>query len=309
MPKAIVTGGAGFIGSHMTDFLIKKGYRVVVVDNLKVGTRKNLNPRAKFYKKDIKNRKAIFEIFRKEKPDYVFHYAAQIFVRFSVTNPVEDAEDNIIGGLNLIEASRRYGIKKIIFVSSAAVYGEKCKIPLQEACPPNPVSPYGVAKFSFEKYLGCFGSLKKDPLDYAVVRYANVYGPRQFSGGESGVIAIFTELLLNNKQPIINGDGKNTRDYVYVGDVINATWLALRKKTKNKIFNVGTGKQTSVNQIFNKIKKVTSSKLKAKYGPAKEGEERRSALDASRARRELGWQPKINLDQGLEQTISWFKEN
>jgi len=308
MPKAIVTGGAGFIGSHMTDFLIKKGYKVVVIDNLRVGKRKNLNPKAKFYKKDIKNRKAIFEIFRREKPDYIFHYAAQIFVRFSVTNPVEDAEDNIIGGLNLIEASRRFKVKKMIFVSSAAVYGEKCKIPLSENCPPNPVSPYGVAKFSFEKYLDCYGSLKKDPLNYAVVRYANVYGPRQYSGGESGVIAIFTERFLKNKQPIINGDGKNTRDYVYVGDVINATWLALRKKTKNKIFNVGTGKRTSVNQIFNKLKKATSSKLKAKHGAAKAGEERHSALDTSRARRELGWKPKMNLDKGLQKTVDWFRD-
>jgi len=308
MPKAIVTGGAGFIGSHMTDFLIKKGYKVVVIDNLRVGTRKNLNPKAKFYKKDIKNRKAIFEIFRKEKPDYVFHYAAQIFVRFSVTNPVDDAEDNIIGGLNLIEASRRYKVKKMIFVSSAAVYGEKCKIPLQEVCPPNPVSPYGVAKFSFEKYLECYGSLKKDPFNYAVVRYANVYGPRQFSGGESGVIAIFTERFLKNKQPIINGDGKNTRDYIFVEDAINATWLALRKKTKSKIFNIGTGKQTSVNQVFTKLKKASGSKLKPEHGPAKAGEERRSALDSTRARRELGWKPTVDLDKGLQRTVEWFRD-
>jgi len=309
MPKSIVTGGAGFIGSHMADFLIKKGHKVVVIDNLKVGKRRNLNPRAKFYKKDIKNRKAIFEIFRRERPDYVFHYAAQIYVRYSVTNPVEDAEDNIIGGLNLIEASRKYKVKKLLFASSAAVYGEKCKVPMQEACPPNPVSPYGVAKFSFEKYLNCYGSLAKDPLDYAVLRYANVYGPRQDSKGESGVIAIFTEKFLKKKQPIINGDGKNTRDYVYVGDVVNATWLALRKKTKNKVFNIGTGKETNVNQIFNKLKKFTGSKYKAKHGPAKAGEERRSALNSARARRELGWRPKVSLDKGLAQTVKWFEEN
>lgn len=309
MPKAIVTGGAGFIGSHMTDFLIKKGYKVVVIDNLKVGKRRNINQRARFYKRDVKDRKAIFEIFRKERPDYVFHYAAQIYVRFSVTNPVEDAEDNIIGGLNLIEASRRYKVKKLLFASSAAVYGEKCRLPLQEDCPPSPLSPYGVAKFSFEKYLNCYGSMRKDPLDYTVLRYANVYGPRQDSKGESGVIAIFTEKFLKNRQSIINGDGKNTRDYVYVGDVVSATWLALRKKTKNKLFNIGTGKETNVNQIFNKLKTLTGSKHEAKHGPAKAGEERRSVLNCARAKRELGWRPKVSLDKGLAQTVKWFEEN
>jgi UDP-glucose 4-epimerase len=308
--KAVVTGGAGFIGSHMTDFLIKKGYKVTVIDNLKVGKRKNVNPKAKFYKADIKSLDFIIDIFKREKPDFVFHFAAQIDVRYSVANPWEDARENIIGGINLIEASRRCKVKKFIFSSSGgAIYGGAKKIPTPETYRPHPFSPYGVSKFSFEEYLHCFRHIETNPLNSISLRYANVYGPRQDSKGEAGVIAIFTDKLLAKKQPIIFGDGKNTRDFVYVDDVVQANWLALRKNTRHKIFNIGTGKETNINQIFVKLKKATASKFKAKHSAAKAGEERRSALDSSRARRELGWRPKMNLDKGLEQTVAWFRDN
>lgn len=309
MPKAIVTGGAGFIGSHMVDFLIKKGFKVAVIDNLKVGKRKNINKKAKFYKQDIKNLKPMLNIFRNEKPDYVFHFAAQIDLRYSVINPWEDAKENIIGGINLIEASRKNKVKKFIFSSSGgAIYGGAWKIPTPESYRPHPFSPYGVSKFSFEEYLHCFRHIQVNPLKSVSLRYGNVYGPRQDSKGEAGVIAIFTDKFLANKQPVINGDGKNTRDFVYVDDVVQANWLALRKKTKHFVFNIGTGKETSINQIFQKLKKLTASEFKAKHGPAKAGEERRGSLDCARAKRELDWKPKVNLDDGLARTVKWFEK-
>jgi UDP-glucose 4-epimerase len=311
MPKAIVTGGAGFIGSHMTDFLIKKGYQVAVIDNLSVGKKKNVNPKARFYRKDINNLAAMLDIFKREKPDYVLHFAAQIDVRFSVENPWEDARENIIGGINLIEASRRNKIKKFIFSSSGgAIYGGVEKIPTPEACKPHPLSPYGVSKLSFEEYLHCFRHIGKNPLRSVALRYANVYGPRQDAKGEAGVVAIFTDRFLSGKQPIINGDGKNSRDFIYVDDVVRANWLALRARgTHHKIFNIGTSKENNINQIFKKLKKITRSKFKPKHGPAKLGEERRSVLDCARARRELGWKPEVELDAGLEKTVAWFREH
>ena len=310
MPKAIVTGGAGFIGSHMTDFLIKKGYKVAVIDNLRVGKRKNVNPKAKFYKNDINNLAMMLEIFEREKPDYVFHFAAQIDVRFSVENPWEDARENIIGGLNLIEASREAKIKKFIFSSSGgAIYGGAKKMPTPEDYKPHPLSPYGVSKLSFEEYLHCFRHMSVNPMQSISLRYANVYGPRQDSKGEAGVIAIFTDRFLSGMQPIINGDGKNTRDFVYVDDVIRANWLALRARgNRHKIFNIGTGKEKNINQIFSKLKKLTNSRFNPKHGPAKSGEERRSVLDCARARRELGWKPTIDLDEGLRRTVEWFRD-
>lgn len=312
MPKkAIVAGGAGFIGSHLVDRLIKNKFNVVVVDNLRTGKKENINKKARFFKEDIKNKNKIFEIFKKTRPDYVFNFAAQIDVRYSVANPQEDAGDNIIGGLNLIQASRKAGVKKFIFSSSGgAIYGGAKIIPTPEDYPAHPFSPYGVSKLSFEEYLRCYQGMAERPLDFVALRYANVYGPRQDSKGEAGVVAIFTDLFLAGKQPIINGDGKNTRDFVYVEDVVEANWQALRsKKTRHKIFNIGTGKETSINEIYKKLKKIIASPFKPKHGPAKPGEERRSCLDSSRARRELGWKPKVGLDSGLAATVDWFKNN
>jgi len=311
MPRAIVTGGAGFIGSHMTDFLIKKGYKVAVIDNLRVGKKKNINPKARFYQRDINNLAAMIDIFKRERPDYVLHFAAQIDVRFSVDNPWEDARENIIGGINLIEASRRAKIKKFIFSSSGgAIYGGAKKIPTPEDFRPHPLCPYGVSKLSFEEYLHCFRHMDNNPLNSISLRYANVYGPRQDAKGEAGVIAIFTDRFLSGQQPIINGDGKNSRDFIYVDDVVRANWQALKVRgNRHKIYNIGTGKETNINQIFSKLKRVTSSKFMPKYGPAKIGEERRSVLDCRRARLELKWKAEVSLDSGLERTVAWFREH
>jgi len=234
----------------------------------------------------------------------VFHLAAQMNVRKSVADPIFDARVNIIGTLNLLECSQKYKIKKFIFISSGgAMYGDTKKIPTPESHPVNPVSPYGVSKYAIEKYLHYYQN--EFGLDYTILRYANVYGPRQNPEGEAGVIAIFLSKLLNNKQSIINGDGKQTRDYIYVKDIVRATAMALNKK--GKVFNVGTGKETDVVELFNGIVKSGGFKAKKRHGPAVRGEQRRSCLDCSKIKRQWGFRPKYNLAKGILETIQWFK--
>lgn len=302
--KCLVTGGAGFIGSHLADKLIKKGHKLIIVDNLSTGKKININPKAKFYKIDIQNPK-IFDIFRKEKPEIVFHYAAQIDLRKSVETPLEDAKINILGSLNILENCRKYSVKKIIFASTGgAIYGEANNIPTPEDYPAFPLSPYGIAKLTIEKYLNYY--FKNFNLSYAALRLGNVYGPRQNSKGEAGVIAIFCDKILFEEQSIIYGDGKQTRDFVFVDDVIEANILAIKSK-KVGIFNVGTAKETDINTIFWKLKKLTKSNCKKIHGPAKTGEQKRSCLDYTKAKREFGWQPKYDLDNGFKKTAEWFR--
>lgn len=307
--KSLVTGGAGFIGSHLVDRLIKEGHKVVVIDNLSTGKKENLNPQAKFYKIDILSPQ-IPKIFQKEKPEIIFHYAAQIDVRKSVENPMADAKINILGSLNLIQSfiqNTKYKIQDIKFIfasTGGAIYGEAEVIPTPEAYPEFPLSPYGIAKLTIEKYLNYYH--KVFGLPYFSLRLANVYGPRQNSKGEAGVVAIFCDKMLSGGQPIINGSGCQTRDFVYVDDVIEANILALRKN-KNGIFNIGTAKETDVNTIFEKLKNLTRSKCRKIHGLEKAGEQKRSCLDFQKAKKELGWQPKYNLDKGLNKTAEWFR--
>jgi len=310
--KCLVTGGAGFIGSHLVDRLIKEGHRVVIIDDLSTGKKENLNSKAKFYKIDICSSK-ISQIFKKEKPEIIFHYAAQIDVRKSVENPVEDAKINILGSLNVIQnfisinrQNPHKSATKFIFASTGgAIYGEANVIPTPEGYPEFPLSPYGVAKLTIEKYLNYYH--KVFDLPYVSLRLANIYGPRQNSKGEAGVVAIFCDKMLSKKQPIINGSGRQTRDFVFVGDVVEANILVL-KKNKIGIFNIGTAKETDINTIFKKLKNLTGSKCKKIYDPALPGEQKRSCLDYSKAKRELGWQPKYSLDNGLNKTVEWFKK-
>jgi len=302
--KSLVTGGAGFIGSHLADRLIGDGHQVVVIDNLSTGKRENLNPKAKFYKIDICSSR-ISQIFRKEKPEIVFHYAAQIDVRKSVESPIEDAKINILGTLNLLENCKKYKVKKFIFASTGgAIYGDAGIIPTPENYPEFPLSPYGIEKLVAEKYLNYY--YKVSGLPYIALRLANVYGLRQNSQGEAGVIAIFCDKMLSKKQPIINGSGRQTRDFVFVGDVVEANILAL-KKNKIGIFNIGTAKETNVNTIFKKLKELTGSKCKEIHGPALLGEQKRSCLNFLKAKKELGWKPKYSLDKGLNKTMEWFR--
>lgn len=302
--KCIVTGGAGFIGSHLVDKLLEQGYKVAIIDNLSTGRKENINPKADFYNINIQDSK-ISNIFNKIKPDIVFHYAAQIDVRKSVDDPIESAKTNILGSLNILENCRNFKVKKIIFASSGgAIYGEVKIIPTPENYPAQPVSPYGIEKLIFEHYLGFYK--KEYGLDYLILRFANVYGPRQNSRGEAGVIAIFCDKMINGGESLINGDGKQTRDFVFIEDIIRVNILGVQKN-KNGIFNIGTGVETDINDIFRKLKGLFNLEIKEIHAPEKQGEQKRSCLDFKKAKVELGWQPKYNLNKGLKKTQEWFK--
>ena len=245
--KILVTGGAGFIGSHIVDRYIQDGHEVIVIYNLSTGKRANLNPKARFYQIDIGSPE-VEAVFEKERPEVLNHHAAQIDVRRSVADPTFDCKENVLGFLNVMEPARRHGIKKVIFASSGgAIYGEQKEFPATEDHPTNPISPYGVAKLTCEKYLHYYSVQYKIP--YVIFRYANVYGPRQNAEGEAGVVAVFINKLLNNEQPVVNGDGKQTRDYVYVGDIAELNRRAVQLNS-TQCLNVGTGVETDVNQIF-----------------------------------------------------------
>ncbi|MHB1254427.1 MAG: NAD-dependent epimerase/dehydratase family protein [Candidatus Humimicrobiaceae bacterium] len=302
--KILITGGAGFIGSHVVDLLIENGFEVCIIDNLSSGKPENVNLKARFYKCDVRDSE-IFKIIETEKPQIVIHNAAQMSVRYSVEDPLNDASINIIGGLNVLEACRKIKVGKIIFASSGGVvYGEQQYFPADENHPTKPICPYGVAKLSFEKYLFYYNYIFG--IKYICLRYANVYGPRQDPHGEAGVVAIFSNKLLNNEQPVINGDGKQTRDYVFVKDVAAANLLAIKNDFTGEI-NIGTGIETDVNGIFDILKKAAGLKeLKEVHAPAKEGEQRRSVLSYEKAQEVLGWESKVKIIEGLNETFEWF---
>ncbi len=301
--KILVTGGAGFIGSNVVDAFIKQGHEVVIIDNMITGQKENINPKATFYKMDIRDEKVI-EVFEKEKIDVVNHHAAQMDVRKSVDNPIYDAQNNILGTINLMQAAVKYNIKKFIFISTGgAVYGEQDYFPADEEHPTRPLSPYGITKLTGEKYLYFYAQTYG--LKYVILRYANIYGPRQSPHGEAGVVAIFTTKLLAGEQPVINGDGKQTRDYVFVGDVVNANLKALTYE-KNDYFNIGTGIETDVNEIFSHLNTLTESNVEEKHGIAKPGEQMRSVLNNAKAKKLLRWEPGVSLRDGLKQTVEFF---
>jgi UDP-glucose 4-epimerase len=302
--KILVTGGAGFIGSNIVDALINNGHEVSVVDDLSSGSIENLNPRAKFYELDIRDQ-SIERIFKENHFDVVNHHAAQMDVRKSVADPIFDASVNIVGSLNLLQNSLKYGVKKIIFASTGgAIYGEQDYFPADELHPTRPLSPYGIAKLSVEKYLFYYKVVHG--LEHVILRYANIYGPRQNPHGEAGVVAIFTSKMLSGGQPVINGDGKQTRDYTFVGDVVRANLLALEYEGSD-IFNIGTGKETDVNHLFFKLKELTNSQCEERHGDAKAGEQMRSVIDYSKAERMLRWKPAVSLEEGLRITVEYFK--
>jgi len=304
--KILITGGAGFIGSHLVDRLIKEGRKVVVIDNLSTGKKENLNPRAKLDKIDICSPK-ISQIFQKEKPEIIFHLAAQIDVRKSVENPQESAKVNILGSLNILENCKKFKVKKIIFASTGgAIYGEAKIIPTPEDYPTNSFSPYGIEKLTIEKYLDYYWKIFKIP--HLTLRLANVYGPRQNSKGEAGAVAVFCDKMLSGGQPIINGSGNQTRDFVFVEDVIEANILALKKNTVG-VFNIGSGRETDIITIFKKIRNLTSSKCREIHGPEKPGEQKRSCLDWSKAKKELKWNPRYDIEKGLREAVDWFENH
>jgi UDP-glucose 4-epimerase len=302
--KALVTGGAGFIGSHIVDALVARRYKTYVVDNLSRGKKENLNPNAQFFKMDITSPE-FPKLIQKLKPDVIFHVAAQIDVRKSVVAPITDAKINIFATLALAEAAAAAGVKKIIFSSSGgAMFSDDVRPPYSEEAREQPVSPYGITKRAGELYLNF--EQKNRGLSCVSLRYSNVYGPRQSSVGDAGVVAIFSEKMLAGLQAKINGNGKQTRDYVYVGDVVRANLLAMNEKI-NGIFNIGTGRETSVNDLFGKLKKIIGYQLPEKHVPACSGEVMRSSLICKKAAKVLGWQPKVKLDDGLKKTVEWFR--
>jgi UDP-glucose 4-epimerase len=317
MRKVLVTGGAGFIGSHVVDGYLRRGWEVVVVDNLSTGKKGNLNQKATFYEMDVTD-PDIDRIFLQEKFDLVNHHAAQIDVRISVRDPLLDAQINILGTLNLLTNCQKYNVDSFIFISSGGVvYGEPDSLPAKEEFSKNPLSPYGVSKHTIEHYLyyyqHTFG------LKYLAFRYANVYGPRQDPHGEAGVIAIFGGKMLQGKTPFIYGDGEQLRDYIYVGDVVAANLAGtetMQEPSKRKIsspddlaYNVGTQKASSVNLIYQTLAQITRFEKPALYAPERKGEIRRTYLNIEKAKKELGWKPELDLREGLVKTVDWFRKN
>jgi UDP-glucose 4-epimerase len=304
--NVLVTGGAGFIGSNLADALIDKGHNVTIIDNLLTGKRCNLPSKAEFFELDIADPE-INSVFEKGKFQIIYHLAAQMDVRKSVADPAFDAEINILGGINLLQAAVKHKVGKVIFSSTGgAIYGEQEEYPASENHAANPVSPYGITKLAFEKYLFFYNF--QHGLSYVSLRYANVYGPRQNSEGEAGVVAIFCRKLLSGEKAVVNGDGLQTRDFVYVDDVVRANLLAMNFES-SMAFNVGTGIETDVNALFEKIKKCANSRQERINLAPKPGEQRRSCISHDKIRRYMGWEPAVNLDQGIERTVAFFRSN
>ena len=302
--RVLVTGGAGFIASHVTDALVAEGHQVSIIDDLSSGKRENLNPKATFYQIDVQD-PGVADVIRRERPEVLCHHAAQMDVRRSVADPIFDAKVNLVGLLNLMEHGRQNGLKRVLFASSGgAIYGEQDVFPAPETHKTEPLSPYGVAKLASERYLSFYQSTYG--ISYAALRYANVYGPRQNPHGEAGVVAIFAEKMLRGEQPIINGTGEQTRDYVYIGDLVRGNLAALTAAFSGAV-NLGTGIETDVNTIFRHVRKLCGSHAAEQHGPAKPGEQMRSVVDSNLAQRVLGWRPQVSLEDGLRETVAFFR--
>ena len=304
--KILVTGGAGFIASHVVDLFIKNGYEVVIIDDLSTGRESNINPAATFYQMDIRSPE-LKEVFEKEKPDFISHHAAQMDVRRSIVEPIFDADVNILGSIKLIELAREFKVKHFVYISSGgAAYGEPVYLPCDEAHPVNPICQYGASKHTVEHYLYMYHV--NYGLNYTVLRYPNVFGPRQDPNGEAGVVAIFIGKMLNNEPVTINGDGEQVRDFVYVSDCAYANFLAVTKKADSGIYNLGFTQGTSVNEIYYHLKDLTGYQKEAMHGPAILGETRQIYLDANKAKTAFDWSPQISLRQGLENTVRYFQD-
>ncbi|MFH1140820.1 MAG: NAD-dependent epimerase/dehydratase family protein [Chloroflexota bacterium] len=302
--KALVTGGAGFIGSHLVDRLVQDGSRVAVVDNLATGRRENVHPSALFHCVDLRA-PDLAEVFGKERPQVVFHLAAQTSVVRSVEEPAEDARNNILGSINLLEQCRRFGVERFIYSSTGgALYGEPEKLPCAETHPVRPLSPYGASKYAVEIYVHYFGRLAG--FRYTILRYGNVYGPRQDPHGEAGVIAMFAKRMLEGREVVIFGDGNQERDFVYVSDVVEANVKTLEQE-ENESYNIGTGTGTSVNTVFERLAQIVNYDKPPRYEPPRPGEVYKIYLDVRKARRSLGWVAEVDLEAGVRLTVKHLR--
>lgn len=302
--KILVTGGAGFIGSHVVDGYLKNKHEVAVVSHFSSGERESLNKKAKFYKADIRNKEVLEKVFKDFKPEVVNHHAGHTSVKESVENPSYDAEINIIGSINVFELAVKYGVRRIIFPSTGgSLYGEAVKLPANENTPIKPISPYGVSKYCVEIYLDYFKRLYG--IERVILRYANVYGPREGPLGKTGVVEIFIWKILKGEKPVVFGNGTQTYDYIFVEDVVRANILALNGK--EGIYNIGTGTETSLNELIEIISKVLGREVKPEYAPPRKGEVKRISLDGGRAKKELKFTPKYSLEEGIRRTIEWYR--
>ena len=305
--RTLVTGGAGFIGSHIVDALLAAGHDVAVVDDLSRGRREQVSEGASLHVVDVRS-PALHDVLREARPEMVFHQAAQIDVRRSIAEPLLDTGINVLGTVNLLQACTAAGVRRVVFASSGgALYGDTEQIPTPEDHPAQPASLYGAAKLGGEVYGGVFAQLYG--LEFVSLRYANVYGPRQDPHGEAGVVAIFVKKLLSGAAPVINGEGTQTRDYVYVGDVVRANLHAgAVDAARLGAFNIGTGRETDVNRLCDMLRAACGSSVQPVHAPAKPGEQRRSCLDASRAAELLRWAPEVSLEEGLGRTVAYFRQ-
>jgi len=303
--RILVTGGAGFIGSHLVDRLLQAGHRVIIIDNLSTGNIENVNPQAVFYLLDIREQ-AIEEVFRWERPEVVLHHAAQVSVQESFANPLYDASTNVIGSLNVFENCVRYGVQKVIYASSAAVYGEPCYLGIDEAHPIAPLSCYGLSKYTPELYLQVLNATYG--LRFTVLRYANVYGPRQVANGEEGVVAVFFTKLMHGEAPVIFGDGQQTRDFIFVGDVVAANLQAL-KRGDGAVINIGTNSRISVNELYQMVQALMPKRVAPRYAAKREGDLLHSFLDNTKAKQLLDWEPVWTLPEGLRETFAYYRQH
>ncbi len=305
--RVLVTGGAGFIGSNTVDRLVEGGHEVSVVDNLVTGFREQVHPAAHFHGVDITDVESLQEVFAQERPEAVIHLAAQMDVRVSTLRPAYDAQVNILGSLNVITCAVAAGTRKIVYASSGgAIYGEPDYLPVREDHPIRPLSQYGVTKHTVEHYLYLYRHLHG--LRYTALRYANVYGPRQNPAGEAGVIAIFGRAMLLAQPCLIFGDGEQTRDYVYVGDVVTANVMATIGAGDDEAVHIGTGIETSVNELHRALSEISGGRRAGQYEPERPGEVQRISLDPSLAAERLGWEPKVPLEEGLGRTVAYLRD-
>jgi len=305
--RILVTGGAGFIGSHVVDAYLAAGHEVAVVDSLSLvggGRRENVPAQAHFYELDIRS-EALHEVFDRFQPEVVNHHAAQASVKISMDDPAYDAEVNVLGLINVLRACSYYQVGQLIYISSAATYGQPAELPLRETSPQNPQSAYGISKLAGEHYVRLWHD--SYGLDYTILRYANVYGPRQDPMGEAGVIAIFTQRLLTGQPVRIEWDGEQSKDYVYVGDIARANLLAL-ERGRNEVFCLGSGEPTSVNELFRRLSEITDSHPPIVRAPKRPGDVRRQYFDPTKAREQLGWQAELQLGPGLQETVAYLRQ-